>query len=195
MEEMDFRPRPAVLVLWLIWAACGSLPIAGIGAGICFDAQLPLLVGFGIGGFVPWAAFSLYAALYFYSIRYHLDERYVTKSSGVIWKKRRSIPLEKITNIDVRQGPFERWLGFGQIWIFTPSTGAATPEEKLIGVSTPHEMKETIVQRSQSPAGTSVPAGSAAAGLATDAGTHLLEDIRESLLRIEELLKSGKTSG
>jgi len=190
MEEMNFRPRKAVLVFWLIWIAFGSLPIAGLGAAVCTDSSVPPWVGFGVGGLLAWAAFSFFTVLYYYSIHYHLDDRYVTKSSGVIWKKRRSIPLEKITNIDVRQGPFERLLGFGQVWIFTPSTGAATPEEKLIGVSAPHEMKEVIVERAEMSKGINVSAGPAASGTGADVSTRLLEDIKDSLLRIEELLKT-----
>ena len=193
MEIINFRPRKVVLAFWLTGTALGSLIVGGIFAGVCTDAEFALspLLGFSVGGFITLAVSSLCATLYFYSIKYILDDRYISKSCGVIWKKKRSIPLEKITNIDVRQGPFERIFGFGQIWIFTPSTGAATPEEKLIGVSAPHDMKEMIIERSESSKGnnTSVPVSSVSQN--TDIDNSILEDIKSSLLRIEELLKNN----
>ena len=189
MENMQFKPCKAVLVFWLIWITCGSLPVAGGIAGICFDSEISPLIASSIGTFVIWSIFSLYAALYFYSINYVPDNRYITKSCGVIWKKRRSIPFEKITNIDVRQGPFERLLGFGQIWIFTPSTGALTPEGKLIGISVPYDIKEIIIKRSEKSADINNPPDSAPFN--TDMNKCLLENIKASLLRIEELLKNS----
>jgi len=196
MEVMNFRPRKIVLVFWLIGATFTSLSLGGLLAAISFDSSCEFSefspwIGFVIGFLPVWFISSLCFTLRFYSIKYILDDRYISKSCGVIWKKKRSIPLEKITNIDVRQGPLERLFGFGQIWIFTPSTGAATPEEKLIGISAPHEMKEVIIQRSESPKGNNISTPTVSSSQSTDLNNNLLEDIKGALLRIEELLKNS----
>lgn len=197
MEELNFRPRKAVLVIWLIWTALGCLPLGGgVAAAFCADSEISPVVGLGLGGFIPWVVLSLCVALYYYSIHYHLDDRYVSKSSGVLWKQKRSIPLGKITNLDVRQGPLERLLGFGQIWIFTPSTGAATPEEKLIGVSLPHDMKQIIVDRAEAvKGGGPSPSQPTPAAAGTDANSVLLIEIRDALLRIEAVLRNPDRQG
>jgi len=147
MNKLEFRPRKALLLFWLLWTFLTNLPICGIIAAIASDeGSSPL---HGLWGLLVGLIVAVYLVLYFFSITYSLDDRHVVKASGVLWKIRRSIPLEKITNIDVRQGPVERLLGFGKIWIFTPSTGASTPEEKLLGVDRPHELKQTIIDHSE----------------------------------------------
>ena len=110
----------------------------------------------------------------------------------MLWKKRRSIPLSKITNIDVRQGPFERIFGYGKIWIFTPSTGSALPEEKLLGILKPHEIKQAIIDRTEA---AKQPITMPTNGNAVESPKDivlLLTDIRDSLHRIEASLTKNQ---
>ena len=123
MEKLEFRPTKILLVFRLIGVALVSMPVGGVVVAACMETSVPAAKAFSLGSVVPLLLFGLYTVLYFFSIRYELDDRYISRASGVLWKQRRSIPLEKITNIDVRQGPIERILGYGKIWIFTPSTG------------------------------------------------------------------------
>lgn len=99
----------------------------------------------------------------------------------------RAAPLNYITNIDVRQGPAERIFGFGKIWMFTPSTGANTPETRLVGVTNPHGRKQTIVDRIET-----VRQAKETADVSADkpAGevVALLSEIRDSLKKIELIL-------
>ncbi|MFC1855328.1 PH domain-containing protein [Thermodesulfobacteriota bacterium] len=147
MEKIEFRPTKVLLVFWLIGAAAVGVPVASS------IAATLLVYSMGEAFAIIYPILMVLAAIpivfFFFSIRYELDDQYITKSSGVLWKKRRSIPLEKITNIDVRQGPVERIFNYGKIWIFTPSTGASKPEEKLEGVICAHDMRQTISQRSE----------------------------------------------
>jgi uncharacterized membrane protein YdbT with pleckstrin-like domain len=192
MKHIKLQPRKAVLGFRMMGIVVTSLITGSITGGICFDPAihfspfLGLLVGF-IGSFL---LLGPYAYLYFNSIQYVLTERYVSKSSGVIWKRKRSVPLDKITNIDVSQGPFERMMGFGQIWIYTPSTGALAPEEKLIGISAPHDLKGEIVKRAELSRET-VPVESQVSkdGIVdSDSTVELLREIKDVLLRIEKKL-------
>ena len=193
MEKLGFRPTKILLVFWIIGVASACLPTGGIVTAFCMEANIPWQSAFATGYLIPLVIFTTYVILFFHTIRYEIDERYVTKESGVLWKKRRSIPLEKITNIDVRQGPFERIFGYGKIWIFTPSTGAATPETKLVGIPTPHDMKQTIIERSEAlrqPQATAVKAHPPIPQ--TEEVVSLLTDIRESLKHIETSLSQPK---
>ncbi len=141
---MKFKPTIIILIFWLLWTtlSCGSF-YAFIYPGITSDDIKPVNTMFSI----TYISICVFAILYFKSIKYVLDDKYITRKSGVLWKKRRSIPLEKITNLDVRQGPIERILGFGQLWLYTPSTGSDKPEEKLIGIVEPHSLRETILNK------------------------------------------------
>jgi membrane protein YdbS with pleckstrin-like domain len=182
-----------LLMFWIIGVIIACIPIGGIITIICVDMDIRASKAFGIGYLIPLTVFTAYAVLFFSTIRYELDQRYITKSSGVLWKKRRMTPLEKITNIDVRQGPFERMLGYGQIWIFTPSTGALTPEAKLVGVVNPHEIKGTIVERTevarQPQSAQSAPVQQSGEVVA------LLQEIRNSLKNIELSLTTERNTG
>jgi uncharacterized membrane protein YdbT with pleckstrin-like domain len=195
MDKLEFRPTKILLAFWIIGVVIACLPIGGIITGVCAESNIPWQKALAMGYLVPLVVFTTYAILFFHTIRYELDDRYVTKASGVLWKQRRSIPLGKITNIDVRQGPFERIFGYGKIWIFTPSTGAMIPEAKLVGIVKPHDMKQTIVERTEAAKQPQVK-DSKAFGTVDPKGdiVSLLSDIRDSLKRIESSLpkKTGE---
>lgn len=148
METKEFGPSKKLKGIWLVLAFAGCGFIGAICSGIALSVESSGAYGFGLGFIVSLLLVVGYILLYFPTIRYSVDREYVVCSSGVLWKVRRSIPLDKITNIDVRQGPIERLLGFGQIWIFTPSTGSNIPEEKLIGTEDPHAVKKLIMDLS-----------------------------------------------
>ena len=188
MEKLEFRPTKILLLFWILGAVSGCIPIGGIITAVCMNADISLTHTLAMATLIPLVVVPAYPILYFFTIRYELDDRYVTKTSGVLWKKRRSTPLEKITNLDVRQGPFERLLGYGKIWIFTPSTGAHTPEQKLVGVQSPHEMKRTVVERCE---GARLPQAAASEETLVAQPTEvvsLLTDISNSLKNIEHSL-------
>jgi uncharacterized membrane protein YdbT with pleckstrin-like domain len=105
--------------------------------------------GFAVAFGATALAGVLAATAYFLSLRYALDGHYITKAAGVLWRHRRSIPLDKVTSIDVRQGPVERLLRMGQIWVYTPASGSDAPEERLIGVRDPLAVKEAIVRAAE----------------------------------------------
>jgi len=190
MEKLEFRPRRVLLVFWLLWTGLGTMVVGCIGAGVSFSAGMSLL--FGLLCLPPGFMVGCYCVLYFFSIRYSMDSRYVVKASGVLWKVRRSIPLEKITNIDVRQGPVERLLGFGRIWVFTPSTGSESPEEKLLGVDSPYKMKQTVIDYCESIKKTvAIPISSQSAE-AESAEFAILKEILNTLQQIEKKIDGKK---
>ena len=192
-RSVKFRPCKAILIFWLFYCLGGALAAGAFAAGMVEGGEsgtvVPLETAFLVSSGVVFVISALYARLFYSSIIYELDEKYITRSSGVLWKRRRSIPLSKITNIDVRQGPLERILGFGQIWIYTPSTGGDKPEEKLIGVIGSHEMKSDIIRRSEAAKSSDTAQKSEGQAVLAESN-QVLEDIRDSLLRIEKILQS-----
>ena len=133
-----------------------------------------------------------YLNAHFPTIRYELTERTLSNAEGVFWKVRRTTPLEKVTNVDVRQGPLERWLGIGNVWVFTPSTGALLPEAMLVGLDNAFGVRERILALAEAArAAPSIEPASLAAR--SEAATFLdertLGEMLRTLQRMEGLLR------
>ena len=197
---MQFRPSRKLmyeqLVLALLFPVIpiafiwGLLIVLGKGDPWSVPMVMPIAVSVLVG---ITLLRILYILLHFPTIRYEIDAQNVTNSEGLFWRVKRSTPVDKITNVDVRQGPLERMLGVGQVWVFTPSTGAVTPEAMLIGVEDPHGVRAQLLALAED-------AKSAETHRAT-ASTHdgayvgdneLLAEMLATLRRIELLLKSGR---
>ena len=97
MQTLEFQPTKILLLFWLLGAFLVCLPIGVFIAVACTEADIPVATVTLLASFIILILLEGYLVLYFFSIRYVLDDRYVTRASGVLWKKRRSIPLEKIT--------------------------------------------------------------------------------------------------
>ena len=192
MKKLEFRPTKVLLIFWIIGVVIVCLPVGGIIVSVCVEISIPWQKAFAMGYLIPLVVLTTYAILFFNTIRYELDDRYITKASGVLWKKRRSIPLEKITNLDVRQGPIERIFGYGKIWVFTPSTGSSIPEEKLVGILKPHDMKQTIIECSEIAKQPQASVDQENKVEAKGEVVSLLSDIRDSLKNIENSLSEQK---
>jgi len=198
MEPVLFRPSKALLVLWLIPALLVALVGSGIALAVVASAEDMAPAALAVVGLVclvvVFAIISFPVVLHFYSIRYEINDRHVVKFAGVLWKVRRATPLEKITNIDVRQGPVETLIGIGQVWIFTPSTGMQMPEIKLVGLTGAEQYKEMILARCEA-VRSSEPAAPAATSPARrdDETIALLRQMADTLGRIEEKLTEGSS--
>lgn len=191
---MQFRPNRSLMYLQLVGAlilaalpaACLAIPLYVFGKG------QGLVVPIVVGVFATIAILRiLFVLLHFPTIRYEIDDQNVTNSEGMFWRVKRSTPVDKITNVDVRQGPLDRMLGIGQIWIFTPSTGAQMPEARLVGVEDPHRLRARILAVSEDAksAALHAAAGERYGQPRADDDT-LLAEMLETLKRIELLLKS-----
>ncbi len=75
---------------------------------------------------------------YYLTINYKVTDEEIFVNRGLITKSNKIVPYRTITNIDIKQGPFDRILGIGSIEIQTAgfSAGKTGPEERLDGVPT-----------------------------------------------------------
>jgi len=100
-------------------------------AGIC------ILVIIGI--FLAWVH------LYYESMWYELREDEMSWKRGVWFRTTGIVPYNRITNLDVRQGPVMRALGISTLAIQTAGySGQAAPEIKIEGVGKAEELREFI---------------------------------------------------
>jgi membrane protein YdbS with pleckstrin-like domain len=75
---------------------------------------------------------------YYPTINYKVTDEEIFVNRGLITKSNKIVPYRTITNIDIKQGPFDRILGIGSIEIQTAgfSAGKTGPEERLDGIPT-----------------------------------------------------------
>lgn len=115
-----------------------------IGVIVAFSAFVPLLIVFG---------FILYWIPKFYSSTiYVLEDDKITVTKGVWWKTRSFVPYNRITNINIYQGPISRQFALGSLHIQTAGfsgvsrSGYKTAEAEIMGIKNFEEIKETIMK-------------------------------------------------
>jgi membrane protein YdbS with pleckstrin-like domain len=196
-EVLHFQPNRKVLNVRRAFALVFSiLPSLFVAVPLLINsAQWSTIVAAVVGTYVVLAGLRiLFLTIHFDTIRYELSELALTNAAGRFWKVRRTTPLEKVTNVDVRQGPIDRWIGVGNVWVFTPSTGALTPEAMLVGIDQPYEIRARILALAEKARG--VPAAALSpVGLPGAAGPAVSEDVLAEMLRtlqrIESLVRDG----
>jgi len=72
---------------------------------------------------------TLYEVGQYLTLRYRLEGGELVVRSGMIWKRERHIPAERIHGIDLTQGPLHRMLGVAEVRIET--AGGTEPEAVL----------------------------------------------------------------
>lgn len=183
--EGSFSPK---LKTYLVYGTAAALVISIIGIPL---VPVWLLVG-------PW-----WARRHFASLGCTLTERAVVVRAGVIFKREVTIPLDKIQDISLREGPLLRNFGLLNLRIETAgqSTSASGKSEAdLVGLIDARAVRDRILaqrdlleeQGRPTLAEPSTPA-IAAPALAHEA--EVLAEIRDTLLRIEKNLAAGSPSG
>jgi len=88
---------------------------------------------------------------YYSSIRYTLTDKEIVVERGVFWKMKSIVPYNRITNIDVVQGPLARRYRLGTVKIQTAgfSTGGGSAprvaEAVILNVKNFEEIKDTVM--------------------------------------------------
>lgn len=133
-----------------------------------------------------WAIFGTWwARRYYESLKLQITDRNIVIAKGVFFKQELTIPLDKIQDISIREGPLLNHLGLLGLRIETAGQrNAATgqSEADLIGVIDARQVRDEILARRDALAlSEKSPSGS-------DSTLSLLSEIRDSLQRIEAKL-------
>jgi len=114
-----------------------------IGVAVALSCFVPILIAAGV---------TLYWIPKFYSsITYTLEDDKITVTKGVWWKTKSFVPYNRITNINIYQGPISRRFGLGKLSIQTAgfsgtsSSGAKVAEAVVFGVKNFEEIKDVII--------------------------------------------------
>lgn len=117
-------------------------------------ASVLTIPAFGVGLVAlllfPWYRNS-YLPRFLASTRYTLTDETLMIRRGVFWKQESCIPLWKITDIVVRQGPLATMLGLKLVHVQTSGQGATSMAEgQLLGLADPDGTRAAILERMSS---------------------------------------------
>jgi len=150
MEPILVKPEKELKTLWFVgWAVPFVL---GLALWVILLFTIDKLI-FGlcvIGWLVLMVPILLWIPAFYRSLEYIVDSDSVKMKKGVFWRKHVIVPYTKITNIDVTQGPVQRMLNIGTIYVQTAGAGGtqgAQAELILLGVRDLQGLKDTIMER------------------------------------------------
>ena len=147
MEAIAIKPEKALRSLWFvgwaIWFVIGLIvwPILIIVQPIAFALCL-------VGWLIVMMLIALWLPAFWNSLEYSVENDCVKSRGGVFWKKRITVPYNKITNIDITQGPLQRAFGIGTIHVQTAGAGGqqgTRAEIRLLGISNLDQVKDMIM--------------------------------------------------
>ena len=135
-----------------------------------------------------WLIFSLWYLPELYRRQSaRLTARAIETRKGVFFRKEATIPLNRITDVRLHDGPLMRFFGLRGLRVETAGQSGqnASSEGDLVGVVGAVELRDAILRQREMALGgeaASAPAPAAAGSVET---TELLAEIRDILTRIE----------
>ena len=145
-----FRPHPdlkrlyhvyLLVVAVVVFVVISPIILAGLLFFPIVSALLFLSFLLAVG------AATLWISKYYSSISYLLTENEIVIEKGVWWRRKSTVPYNRITNIDVVQGPISRRFGLGNVKIQTAGYsggGGAVAEASIFGVKNFEEIKNFL---------------------------------------------------
>ncbi len=137
--------------------------------------------------FIPIVVGIMYYFLdrYLARLKCTLTERNLEIKKGLLNRVEQTIPLEKITDLQMFQGPIMRWMGLQGFRVETAgqSSGATGYLMNMVGIVDTPGFRAAVLARRDELAGATPPAPSA------ESTDTILRDIRDSLGRIESRLQ------
>ena len=174
----------AIFVVFILpWALLGLIPGLGVTyVWIYLLANLILLV-----------PIFLLIPPYFRSIEYSLGEDEIVVIKGIITKTVQTVPYRTVTNIDVKRGPFDRWLSIGSVAIHTAGYSQQTSAEAtLSGLREYAQVQEEILRSLRSHRARAGAPGDGEQPVEQGAElAGLLQDVRADLRAVRERLETA----
>ncbi|MFK7847873.1 MAG: PH domain-containing protein [Rhodothermales bacterium] len=83
-------------------------------------------------------------ALRYYRFRYRITPKEIIIHSGVFTRQNRSIPIERIQNIEIEQSLLPRMLGTAKVKIETAGSAKTEGVLEFVGIDTAHSIREIV---------------------------------------------------
>ena len=133
---------------------------------------------------------------YYSSISYVFTQSEIVVERGVWWKHKSTVPYNRITNIDIVQGPVSRRFGLGNVRVQTAGysvTGSygRVAEASIFGVKNFEEIRDFIINLVRGLRPVAVEAGVEAAA-PEEATRQMLAELRKIREILERQSKTGR---
>ena len=121
------------------------------------------------------------------SVRYSLEDDRIVVDKGVWWKTKSVVPYNRITNINIYQGPISRRFGLGRLAIQTAGfsgvdrSGNKTAEADIFGIKNFEEIKDVVIEAIKGITPTAVEAGIEGYRNVNEAMLNELQRIRKAV--------------
>jgi hypothetical protein len=154
-----------------------------VGVAAALSSFVPLLVAVSI--VLYWIP------RYHSSIKYVLGDDEIIVTRGVWWKTKSVVPYNRITNVNIYQGPISRHFGLGKLSIQTAgfsgvnSSGHKTAEAEIFGIRNFEEIKDTVMGFVKGTKPVAVEAKAEAAS-SVDRSQQILEELRKIRKAVEK---------
>ena len=117
-----------------------------------------------------------------------LTEKTLKVNKGIFVRVEKTIPLEKITDMGMVQGPVMRYFDLHTLTVETAGQSGEGALVSLTGIEDAKSFREAVLNQRDAISSPSAPATAADVGTEPLGASSLLAEIRDSLLRIEAKL-------
>lgn len=161
MDALVIKPESSLRKMWQLinsfWFILGAIVLLLL---VLFSGE-PVLMGFFLTILlIMFLITAIYLSAFFKTLEYQIDNDAVRLKKGVFWRIRTTVPYNKITNIDVTQGPIERMFGLSHLKIQTAGASGTqgVPAELIMtGIRDIEALKDMIISRMGSPVSVRAP--------------------------------------
>ncbi|TKJ38375.1 hypothetical protein CEE37_12710 [candidate division LCP-89 bacterium B3_LCP] len=148
MEPLNITPEKQQRTIWFLTLLSLTIPVL-IGFIILSLITEPVLfIFFSLVWLVIAVLIAIWLPAFYKSLEYVIDDEGVKGKRGVFWRKHATVFYQKITNVDVTQGPVQRLYNIGTIHVQTAGAGGqqgTRAELQIIGVKDYDQLKNTIM--------------------------------------------------
>ena len=193
VEPREFRPSeklaPKMNLSVLLWFALLVLPWALLAL---IPDMPPAFLWIYLGANALWLIPTLILVPHYCrSITYEIGAEELVVRRGIITRSEDTVPYSMITNIIVRRGPLDRWLGMGSLHVHTAGYSQQQgAEAKLVGLVEYEAIRDAVLQAARrahvgtQPLAAKMPAAGAEPNLA-EIGNAILAELRAVRSRLE----------
>ena len=149
MGKATIKPEKELKIIWymsvLIFYTATLIMILML--FLFSDANIWVLIAMSAIWLLSLIIILIWVPAAYKALEYYIEEDSVKMKGGVFWRKYVTVPNKKITNIDITQGPFERFLKIGTVHIQTAGAGGQQGQKaelKIGGVKDMDKIRDTI---------------------------------------------------
>jgi uncharacterized membrane protein YdbT with pleckstrin-like domain len=144
-EKLIWKGRPTWKwsVSWMLkWGLIGVLPLI---IGVLLNRVVDVPVSWFFAITVIWIAVVVVLAwLKRLDSEYTVTDRRVIVRRGIANRNERSASIDRIQNVNTKQGFYGRILNFGDLEFDTAGSDVGDSDLALRGITDPHEMRDTF---------------------------------------------------